>query len=235
MSCTSASASSFVAKQVCPSCHRNSRVRKKGTGCLNSHLTTLFHWLIFNGRSLWLRIHFLYVSYIIVSDVGRMASRSGSLESPASVTHATSGEKPSMCDDSFFKSDSGMNSGKYAFCTPRSLNPASKTSCNNSHILYAYGLITRQPETGEYSIRPAFVIASVYQVLKSSFFFVLMPNCSPMVELTKNCLYGLCLDLVCCLILNWFCCYSLLTKLALQNENKFKLLPRGVIYGGILI
>eukprot|EP00961_Rhodomonas_salina_P179775 2425992-Rhodomonas_salina.1 len=34
-------AASFVACAVCPSCHRNSRVRRKGVGFLNSHRTTL--------------------------------------------------------------------------------------------------------------------------------------------------------------------------------------------------
>ena len=53
---TSASASALVAKAVWPSCHRNSRLRIKGVGCLNSHRTTLHHWLSFSGRSRWLRI-----------------------------------------------------------------------------------------------------------------------------------------------------------------------------------
>lgn len=35
---TSSAASSLVAKAVCPSCHRNSLVLRKGWGCLNSHL-----------------------------------------------------------------------------------------------------------------------------------------------------------------------------------------------------
>ena len=38
-------------------CHRNSRVRMKGVGCLNSHLTTVFHWLSRRGRSRWLLTH----------------------------------------------------------------------------------------------------------------------------------------------------------------------------------
>lgn len=37
-SVTSSAASSLVANAVCPSCHRNSLVLKKGCGCLNSHL-----------------------------------------------------------------------------------------------------------------------------------------------------------------------------------------------------
>lgn len=35
---TSSAASSLLAKAVCPSCHRNSLVLRKGWGCLNSHL-----------------------------------------------------------------------------------------------------------------------------------------------------------------------------------------------------
>ena len=108
----SASASSLVAKMVCPSFHRNSLPRRKGVGCLNSHLTTLFHWLSLRGRSLQERIHLAATSYITVSEVGRMASLSSSFESPASVTHATSGEKPSTCSCSFFSSLSGMKRGK---------------------------------------------------------------------------------------------------------------------------
>lgn len=37
-SVTSSAASSLVANAVCPSCHRNSLVLRKGWGCLNSHL-----------------------------------------------------------------------------------------------------------------------------------------------------------------------------------------------------
>ncbi len=46
-----------VAKAVWPSCQRNSRVRMKGVGCLNSQRTTLVHWFRRSGRSRWLRIH----------------------------------------------------------------------------------------------------------------------------------------------------------------------------------
>ena len=52
ISLTSSSASLRVPKAVCPSCHRNSRVRMKGVGCLNSHRTTFVHWLSLRGRSL---------------------------------------------------------------------------------------------------------------------------------------------------------------------------------------
>jgi hypothetical protein len=41
-----------------PSCHKNSLVRRKGWGFLNSQRTTEFHWLRRRGRSRWLRIHF---------------------------------------------------------------------------------------------------------------------------------------------------------------------------------
>src|SRR3989338_5470857 len=58
MSLISFSASSFVSNCVCPSHHRNSLVLMSGVGCLNSHLTTLFHWLYFTGKSLQLLIHF---------------------------------------------------------------------------------------------------------------------------------------------------------------------------------
>ena len=47
---------SKLAWAVWPSFHRNSRVRRKGVGSLNSHRTTLDHWLSFRGRSRWLRI-----------------------------------------------------------------------------------------------------------------------------------------------------------------------------------
>src|SRR4030067_2283233 len=71
---TSASASSAVAWAVFPSCQRNSLVRRKSLVALVSHLTMLHHWLILTGKSLQLRIHLAKVAYIIVSDVGLMAS-----------------------------------------------------------------------------------------------------------------------------------------------------------------
>src|SRR4030066_464978 len=112
MSITSFSASSHVACAVCPSCHRNSRVRRKGLVALVSHLTMLHHWLTLIGRSLQLLIHLANVAYMMVSDVGRMASFSSSGVLPPSVTHAPSGTTPSKCSDSFFKRLSGMNIGK---------------------------------------------------------------------------------------------------------------------------
>src|SRR3990172_9958040 len=109
---TSFSASSAVACAVCPSCQRNSRVRRNGLVALVSHLTMLHHWLILTGRSLQLLIHLENVAYIIVSDVGLMASFSSSGVLPPSVIHATSGMNPAKCSDSFFRKLSGMNIGK---------------------------------------------------------------------------------------------------------------------------
>src|SRR3989344_5972536 len=83
MSSDSFSASCLVANTVCPSTHRNSLPLRNGTGCLNSHLTTLFHCASFSGRSRQDLIHFAYESYIMVSDVGLIASRSSSFVSPA--------------------------------------------------------------------------------------------------------------------------------------------------------
>src|SRR3990170_8904004 len=113
MPITSLSASSFVGWAVCPSCHRNSLVLRKGLVALVSHLTMLHHWLILMGRSLQLLIHLANVAYMIVSDVGRMASFSSSGVLPPSVTQATSGTNPSKCSPSFFSKLSGMNMGKY--------------------------------------------------------------------------------------------------------------------------
>src|SRR3989344_4000699 len=53
----SLTASSLLAKAVCPSCHKNSRLLKKGVQCLNSQRTTLHHWFNRRGRSLYERIH----------------------------------------------------------------------------------------------------------------------------------------------------------------------------------
>src|SRR3989338_4800555 len=54
---TSSSASFLLANTVCPSFHKNSLVLRKGTACLNSQRTTLFHWFSFKGRSLHDLIH----------------------------------------------------------------------------------------------------------------------------------------------------------------------------------
>ncbi len=103
MAYTSRSASSLVAKAEWPSCHRNSRERIKGTVCLNSQRTTLFHWFNCIGRSRCDRIQSLRCGYMPVSDVGRTASGSCSSDCPARVTHATSGAKPSRCSSSLHR------------------------------------------------------------------------------------------------------------------------------------
>src|SRR5271157_2114969 len=118
----------------------NSLDLRKGVGCLNSHLTTLFHWLSLRGRSLQDLIHLVTTSYIIVSEVGLIASLSSSFEPPASVTHATSGENPLTCSCSFFSSRSGMKRGKYVFWMPAALNSASVARWMFSQMAYPEGL-----------------------------------------------------------------------------------------------
>ena len=109
---TISSASSMDACAVCPSCQRNSRVRKKGVGCLNSQRTTEHHWLSLSGRSRWERIQPAKAGYIIVSLVGRMAMGWSRLPSPDLVTHATSGAKPSTWSFSALSFASETNIGK---------------------------------------------------------------------------------------------------------------------------
>jgi len=46
--------------------------------------------------------------------------------SPTLVTVAISGENPSICSFSLLNNDSGINNGKYTFCTPFALNSLSK-------------------------------------------------------------------------------------------------------------
>ena len=118
----SAFASSAVAWAVCPSCQRNSAVRRKSRVRI-SHRTTFAHWLMSSGRSRWLCTHFAKVAPMIVSLVGRTTS--GSSSSPAGislppgpasrrwcVTTAHSLAKPSTCSASFSRKESGMKSGK---------------------------------------------------------------------------------------------------------------------------
>ena len=81
----SASASSFVAWAVCPSCHRNSAVRRKRRVRI-SQRNTLAHWLHRMGRSRYELIQFLYVFQMMVSDVGRMMSSSSSLAAGSTTT-----------------------------------------------------------------------------------------------------------------------------------------------------
>ena len=107
----SLSVSASSACTVWPSCQRNSDVLRKGL-VVFSHLTTLFHWYIRNGRSLYDFIHFENIGQIIVSDVGLTKSLSGSSLSPLWVTHRTSGAKPSKWSTSTWSRCSGISSGK---------------------------------------------------------------------------------------------------------------------------
>ena len=107
----SSCASSAVACAVCPSCHRNSVVRRKSRVRF-SQRTTLAHWLISRGRSRQDWIHFLYMAQMMVSEVGRTTSGSSSFSPPAWVTTASSGEKPSTCSASLRRKLSGMSRGK---------------------------------------------------------------------------------------------------------------------------
>ena len=106
------SRTSIDACAVWPSCQRNSRVRRKGVGCLNSQRTTEFHWLSSSGRSRCERIHPWKAGYMIVSDVGRIAIGCSISPSPDLVTHATSGAKPSTCSFSALSFASDTNIGK---------------------------------------------------------------------------------------------------------------------------
>ena len=109
---TSASASALPANAVCPSCHRNSRERMNGVGCLNSQRTTLHHWLIFMGRSRCERIQLAMTGYITVSEVGLTAMGTSSSLCPLLVTHATSGAKSSMWSFSASSRAADTNRGK---------------------------------------------------------------------------------------------------------------------------
>src|SRR4030067_246832 len=70
-----ASASSIVRCAVCPSCQRNSAVRRNRRVAF-SQLTTLFHCNSSTGRSRYDWIHLAYIGRMIASDVGRTGSRS---------------------------------------------------------------------------------------------------------------------------------------------------------------
>ena len=61
----------------------------KGVGLLNSHLTTLHHWLHFKGKSRWLLIHLEKYGHMTVSLVGRIAIGASRSDFPDLVTHAT--------------------------------------------------------------------------------------------------------------------------------------------------
>jgi len=75
----------------------------KGRVAVISDLSTEFQRLINSGRSRQLRTHLEYASLTMVSDVGRTASRSESLFSPASVTQNTSGVNPLKCSAYFLR------------------------------------------------------------------------------------------------------------------------------------
>ena len=63
---------------------------------MNSHRTTLHHWLSFIGKSRCERIQLAKTGYMTVSEVGRTAIGTSSSDCPDRVTHATSGAKSSM-------------------------------------------------------------------------------------------------------------------------------------------
>uniref|UniRef100_A0A0A9F4G5 Uncharacterized protein n=1 Tax=Arundo donax TaxID=35708 RepID=A0A0A9F4G5_ARUDO len=84
----------------------------KGVGLLNSHLTTLHHWLHFKGKSRWLLIHLEKYGYMTVSLVGRIAIGASRSDFPDLVTQATSGANPSMWSFSFCRTFSVTNRGK---------------------------------------------------------------------------------------------------------------------------
>ena len=77
----SSSASSAVSCAVCPSCQRNSVVRRNSRVTF-SQRTTLAHWLISTGRSRHDWIHFAYIVPMMTSEVGRIASGSSSSSVP---------------------------------------------------------------------------------------------------------------------------------------------------------
>ncbi len=109
-------------------------MRKNNLVILVSQRTTLHHWLMRSGKSRWLLVHLAKLSAIIVSEVGRTASRS--LSSSLFAIHATSGAKPLACSASRLKKDSGMKSGKYAFWTPCCLIAVSSVACIFSQSAY---------------------------------------------------------------------------------------------------
>ena len=74
-------ASASVSCAVCPSCQRNSVVRRNGRVTF-SQRTTFAHWLMRIGRSRHDWIHFAYIVPMIASEVGRTTSRSSSSSSP---------------------------------------------------------------------------------------------------------------------------------------------------------
>jgi len=131
----SASASSAVSWAVCPSCQRNSVVRRNSRVTF-SHRTMFAHWLMSTGRSRQDWIHLAYIVPMMASDVGRTTSGSSSSSVPPLVTHATCGANPSTCSASLTSRLFGMNSGKYALTCPVALIRLSSPRWMNSQIAY---------------------------------------------------------------------------------------------------
>ena len=86
----SSRASSLVACAVCPSCHKNSAVRRNRRVRI-SQRSTFAHWLQRIGRSRYDLIQLRYVFQMIVSDVGRMISSSSSRAAGSTTTPCPSG------------------------------------------------------------------------------------------------------------------------------------------------
>ena len=146
MRCTSSWASAWVAWAVCPSCQKNSPVRRN-MRVRSSQRMTLAHWLISRGRSRWESIHLAKKCPMIVSDVGRMQYASSSSLPPACVTTASSGANPSTCSASFSRKLIGISRGKAAFLWPVALKRRSRSRCMASQMAYPWGLMTMQPLT----------------------------------------------------------------------------------------
>ena len=116
-----ASASSACA--VCPSCHRNSVVRRNIRGRI-SQRTTLAHWFSSMGRSRCELIHLDIISPMIVSEVGRTTSGSSSSLPPAWVTTASSGANPSNVVRLAFQVALRYQQRKVRVLVPGRLDPA---------------------------------------------------------------------------------------------------------------
>ena len=112
---------------VWPSCHQNSRERRKGR-VVFSQRTTEHHWLYSMGswRQEWST--WAQWSQNMVSEVGRMARRSSKGSEPPAVTQATSGAKPLTSSPSFWSRLSGISRGMATFSWPVFLNMPSMMS-----------------------------------------------------------------------------------------------------------
>ena len=80
----SSTASLSVPCAVCPSCHKNSAVRRNKRVRI-SQRTTLAHWFTRIGRSWYDWIHPLYVFQMMVSEVGRIINSSSSFASGSTM------------------------------------------------------------------------------------------------------------------------------------------------------